>query len=101
MRNYEKYSGGQETEDKHQLLSAHFMREQKFLAYTVAANGVHLWKSMMHDRYRWIKAKGDQTRTFGDLGPIEDQEMDRLIKGYLSRKLSYEDKEQRKLLKSI
>lgn len=56
---------------------------------------------MMHDRYRWIKAKADTIKGFGDIGTVEDIELDKMIKSFLSRKLSNEDKEYRKVLKNI
>ena len=77
------------------------MKEQKFLAYAVYANGAHLWKSMMHDRYRWVKARAEQVKGFGDIGVVDDLELDKQMKTFLSRKLSNEDKEYRKVLKNI
>jgi hypothetical protein len=53
------------------------LREQKFVAFAVANNGVYLWKSMMHDRYRWIKAKAEKVKGFGDIGVVDDLELDR------------------------
>jgi hypothetical protein len=56
---------------------------------------------MMHDRYRWVKAKYESVKAFGDVGNVEDVELDKMIKSFLSRKLSNEDKEYRKILKNI
>jgi hypothetical protein len=68
---------------------------------SVAKNGMHLWKSMMHDRYRWIKATGQEILGFNDFCHGADPDLDRMVRSYLSRKLSSEDREYRKLLKSI
>ena len=56
---------------------------------------------MMHDRYRWVKSKYEQVKAYGDVGNVEDLDLDKLVKSFLSRKLSNEDKEYRKILKNI
>jgi hypothetical protein len=44
-----------EVYDRQMLFQDYFAREQKFISYAVAANGIHLWKSMMQERYKWVK----------------------------------------------
>jgi hypothetical protein len=41
----------------------------------------------MHDRFRWIKATAEKVKSFGDIGTVEDIELDKMIKNFLSRKL--------------
>jgi len=73
---YQRYST-QHEEGRQQYRSLMLLREQKFVAFAVANNGVYLWKSMMHDRYRWIKAKAEKVKGFGDIGVVDDLELDR------------------------
>jgi hypothetical protein len=53
------------------------LKEQKFLTFAVANNGVYLWKSLMHERHRWVKAKSEQVKGFCDIGVVDDLELDK------------------------
>jgi len=55
----------------------------------------------MHDRDRWVKSRAEMVKDYGDIGVVDDLELDKQIKTFLSRKLSNEDKEYRKVLKNI
>lgn len=53
---------------------------------------------MMHERFRWIK----YARTDSEFAITIDPDLEKTLKTYFSRKSNYiEEKEQRKLLKSI
>ena len=62
---------------------------------------MHLWKSLMFERLRWIRAAEAQSNNFNDFCQCSDTELDKMVKCFLSRRLQCEDREYRKLLKSI
>lgn len=77
---------------------AEFLKEQKFTAYSVANNGVYLWKSLMQERHRWLK----QIKIDHEYGIKQDPDLDRILKTFFSRSSNnIDEKEQRKLLKSF
>lgn len=75
-----------------------FLKEQKFIAYTVTNNGIYLWKSLMQERHRWLK----HIRVDSELGIKQDPDMDKLLKSFFSRSTNHlEEREQRKILKTF
>lgn len=56
---------------------------------------------MMHERHRWVKASVEEISGFNDFCHVADPDLDKMVRAFLSRKLSCEDREYRRLLKSI
>eukprot|EP00347_Sterkiella_histriomuscorum_P020273 403338433 len=86
---------------KNQIMTQ-FLRDQKFTAYSIANNGTFLWKSMMHERFRWLKHIRVE-HEYGMSGLAnQDSELNQLLKNFISRSTNQvEDREQRKMMKVI